>query len=64
MVRVMVFNATFKKNSVLSWWSVLLVGETRVPGENQWPAVGHWQTWSHNVILSTPCHERDLNSQL
>jgi hypothetical protein len=41
MVRVMVFNATFKKISVLSWWSVLLVGETRVPGENHRPAVGH-----------------------
>jgi hypothetical protein len=23
----------------------------------------HWQTLSHNVVLSTPCHERDLNSQ-
>ena len=22
-----------------------------------------WQTWSHNVISSTACHERDSNSQ-
>jgi len=26
----MVFNATFKNISVISWWSVLLVEETRV----------------------------------
>ena len=29
----MVFNATFNNISVTSWWSVLLVGETRVPGK-------------------------------
>jgi hypothetical protein len=34
MVRVMVFNATFNNISVISWWSVLLVEETGVPGEN------------------------------
>jgi hypothetical protein len=33
-VRVLVFNATFNNISVISWWSVLLVEETRVPGEN------------------------------
>ena len=31
---VMVFNATFNNISVISWWSVLLVGETGIPGEN------------------------------
>jgi len=30
----MVFNATFKNISVISWRSVLLVEETGVPGEN------------------------------
>jgi hypothetical protein len=30
-VRVMVFNATFNNILVISWWSVLLVEETRVP---------------------------------
>ena len=30
----MVLNATFNNISVISWWSVLLVEETRVPGEN------------------------------
>jgi len=32
-VRVMVFNATFNNISVISW-SVLLMEETGVPGEN------------------------------
>jgi prepilin signal peptidase PulO-like enzyme (type II secretory pathway) len=34
MVGVMVFNATFNNISVITWWSVLLVEETGVPGEN------------------------------
>jgi hypothetical protein len=38
------------------------VKETGVPGENYWPAASHGQTLSHNVS-STPCHERDSNSQ-
>ena len=33
MVRVMVFNATFNNVSVTSWWSVLLMEETGVPGD-------------------------------
>jgi hypothetical protein len=35
MVTVMVFNATFNNISVISWWSVLLVEEARVPGEKE-----------------------------
>ena len=31
--RFMVFNATFNNISIISWWSVLLVEETGVPGE-------------------------------
>jgi hypothetical protein len=34
----MVFNATFFNISVISWWPVLLVEETGVPGENRRPA--------------------------
>jgi hypothetical protein len=30
----MVLNATFNNISVISWWSVLLVEEIGVPGEN------------------------------
>jgi hypothetical protein len=33
-VSAMVVNATFNTISVMLWWSVLLVEETRVPGEN------------------------------
>jgi hypothetical protein len=40
-VRVMVFNAIFKNISVISWWSVLLVEETKVPGENHRSVTSH-----------------------
>jgi len=30
----MTFNATFSNISVIFWWSVLLMEETGVPGEN------------------------------
>jgi len=60
----MVFNATFNNISATSWHSVLLVEETGVTGENHWPVASHWQTLSHNVVSSTPCHEWDSNSQL
>jgi hypothetical protein len=46
----MVFNATFNNILVISWRSVLLVVETRVPGENHQPVASHGQTLSHNVI--------------
>jgi hypothetical protein len=50
----MVYNATFNNISVILWWAVLLVEETRVPG----------RTLSHNVGSSTPHHEWGSNSQL
>ena len=50
----MVFNATFNNISVILWWSVLLVEETRVPGDNHRPSTSHRQTLSHNVVSSTP----------
>ena len=34
---VMMFSATFKNISVISWQSVLFVEETAVPGENHRP---------------------------
>ena len=47
-VCIMVFKATCSNNiSVISWWSVLLVEETRGPGEN------HWQTLSHDNVVPT-----------
>jgi hypothetical protein len=59
----MVFNATFKNCSVILRRSVSLVEETKEPGENHRPTGSHWQTLSHNVVSSTPCHERGSNSQ-
>jgi hypothetical protein len=35
------YNATFNNISVISWWSVLLVEETGVPGENHQPVASH-----------------------
>jgi len=61
-VRVVVFNC-FNTISVISWQSVLLVEETGVPREKHRPAISHWQTLSHNVVSSTPCHDRGSNSQ-
>jgi hypothetical protein len=50
----LVFNATFNNISVISWRSVLLMEEIRVPWENHRLAASHWQSLSHNVILCTP----------
>jgi len=38
----MVFHATFNNISLISWQSVLLVEETRVPGENHRRATSYW----------------------
>ena len=64
LVWFMVSNTTFSNISVISWWSVLLVEETRVPRENYGPVASQWQTLSHNVASSTLRHERGSNSQL
>ena len=63
IVRVTVFNITFNNISAISWRSVLLVEETGVHRENHGRATNHRQTLSHNVVLNTPRHERDWNSQ-
>ena len=42
-VRAMVFNATFNNISVILWRTVLLVEETRVPGENHLPVACQWK---------------------
>jgi len=53
-VKVTIFNATFSNISAMPWWSVLLVEETRVPGENHRPVASQWQSVSHNFVLDTP----------
>ena len=62
LVWFMVFNATFKNISVISWRSVLLVEETGVPVENHRHVASHRQTLSHHVV--SPRHGRDSNSSL
>ena len=52
----------FKNISAILWRSILLVEETRVPGENHQLVASHWQTLSHKVVSSTPHHEWDSNS--
>jgi hypothetical protein len=58
------FTATFNNISAISWSSALLVEETGAPGENHRPAASHEQTLSHNIVSSTPRHERNSNAQL
>ena len=41
----------------------LLVEETEVPEENHRHVASQWQTSLHNIISSTPRHERDSSSQ-
>ena len=53
----MVFNATFNNISVILWQSVLLEEKSIDLSQVR-------QTLSHNVVLSTPRHVRDSNSQL
>jgi hypothetical protein len=53
---IMVFNTTFNNMSVISGRSVLLVEKT-----TDLPQVTD-KSLSHNVVLSTPRHERDSNS--
>jgi hypothetical protein len=56
-MRIMVFNTTFNNMSVISGRSVLLVEKT-----TDLPQVTD-KSLSHNVVLSTPRHERDSNSR-
>jgi len=57
----MVFNATFNNISVISWQSVLLVEETRVPKENHRPVASHWQTFLYNVVSLKSLDDKGIN---
>ena len=52
---VMVFNATFNNISAISWWSVLLVEKTVVPGENHRPAKYNMEFRSCFLIQNMLC---------
>ena len=45
------FNATFNNISAISWRSVLLVDETRGPGENHRPVSSHWQCKLYHIVI-------------
>ena len=64
LVWFMVFTATYKTMSVISLRSVLLVEETRVPGETTDLSQATDIALSHNVVSSTPRYERGSNSKL
>ena len=53
----MVSNATFNNISFISWRSVLMMEEIRVPGENHRPVVSYCQNVSHDGVSSIPRHE-------
>ena len=52
----MVFNATFKNISVMSWRSVLFVEETGRSAENHRPVTSFWQTY--HIMLYTSLWSR------
>jgi hypothetical protein len=52
MVWVMTFNATFKNISAISWWSVLLVKETGVPGEKHRSVASNSQALGSRIFES------------
>ena len=64
IVGVLVFNTSFNNILVISWRSVLLVKKIGVLGQKHRPATSHWEILSQNVVSSTLCHERNLNSHL
>ena len=49
--------ASLSNISAISWWSVLLVQETGVPGENHQHVTSHSQPSSQHFVSSTPPHE-------
>ena len=57
-------NMHFNVGILVTITQVLLVGETRVPGENNRTTTSYRQTLSDKIVSSTPRHERDSNPQL
>jgi hypothetical protein len=67
--RGMEFNATFNNISVISWWSVLLVEETRVVMGTDW--IGSCKSNYHTITtitapykLDEDCHYQRWNSYI
>jgi len=53
----MVFDSTLNNISVVSWRLVFAGGE-EYPENTTDIVASHWQTLSHNVVSSTPQHDR------
>jgi hypothetical protein len=60
----MVFNATFNNISVISWKSVLLVGETDNTEKTTDLSQVTYKLYHHNVISSTSRREQGSNAHL
>jgi hypothetical protein len=56
----MVFNFHFQQYFSYIVVVILLVEKTR---ENHWPVASHWKTLLHNVVSSTPHHDRGSKSR-
>jgi hypothetical protein len=57
---LMVFNLTFNNISLYDGSQIYWLRKPEYPEKT----IDHWQTWSHNVISSTPRHEEGLDSQV
>ena len=60
----MVFSVTFN----IIYFSYIVVvsfigGRNQSAWKKHWPVASYWQTLSHNVVLNTPRHDQDTNSQ-
>ena len=62
LIRTMMLNITF--NNISASGGQFIDGGNRSTRRKPRPAASHQQTLSHNVVSSTPCHERDSKSQL
>ena len=54
-------NTIFNNILAISWQSVSWWRKLEYPEENHRPVASHCQTLLHNVVSSTPCHERVSN---
>ena len=59
----MVFNATFNNISVISWWPVLLMEETRVTEPRKTTNLSQVTDKLHHITLYVLSPEWDSNSQ-
>jgi hypothetical protein len=54
LIWFIVLNATLCNISAISWWPVLVVEESEVPGVNQWPWASNW--WTLSLAATSRMH--------